>query len=64
MKKVKDNRGGARAGAGRAALDDKLQPITLYFRESFIESFGGRAALRSHILSTYKCKDIIIKKQA
>jgi len=64
MKKVKDNRGGSRAGAGRMPVDDKLIPLTLYFRSSFIDDFGGRDVLRSHILSTYKRKDNLVNKQA
>jgi len=33
----KENRGGARPGAGRSKLADKMQPFTIYIRESVIK---------------------------
>ncbi len=43
------NNGGARAGAGRHKTKDKAQPVTLYFKNSFIVSNGGRVRLINHI---------------
>ncbi len=36
----KDKRGGAREGAGRSVVADKVAPVTIYVRESVINKYG------------------------
>ena len=39
----KENRGGARPGAGRSKITDKVRPFTLYLRESVINGHSKEA---------------------
>lgn len=40
MAKKKSKKGGPREGSGRKPVEDKAEPITIYFRNSRIEAIG------------------------
>lgn len=50
-------RGGARANSGRAKVEDKKVPLTLYIRQSRIDAMGGAAKLREIIFDRLKFHD-------
>ncbi len=48
-KKASKVHGGARKGAGRKPVEDPKVPITIYVKESLINSLGGIDSLREEL---------------
>lgn len=49
-KKKRNTWGGARANAGRKVIDDRKEPVTVYIRQSTIEYWGGREAVKAEMV--------------